>query len=53
MRNSYLVANSEPRDADRQARLNALDMQAVSAGYFAERSTDAAISLDQLIYSDA
>jgi outer membrane protein TolC len=29
------------------------DSPAVSAGLFAERSTDAAISLDQLLYSDA
>ena len=29
------------------------DSPTVSAGFFAERSTDAAISLDQLIYSDA
>jgi len=29
------------------------DSPAVSAGLFAERSTDAAVSLDQLIYSDA
>ena len=97
-----LATNSEPRDVDRQARLNALNMQAVmlgeraedqptsvqerekltiniatarsnllpgldltaghtqrkasqavAAGLFAERSTDASVDVSQLIYSDA
>jgi outer membrane protein TolC len=43
-----LVANSEPRDADRQARLNALNMQAVMLGERAEDQPTASQSRDQL-----
>jgi len=43
-----LVANSEPRDADRQARLNALNMQAVMLGGRAEDQPTASTSREQL-----
>jgi outer membrane protein len=43
-----LVANSEPRDADRQARLNALNMQAVMLGGRAEDQPTASESRVQL-----
>jgi len=43
-----LVTNSEPRDVDRQARLNALNMQAVMLGDRAENQPTASIRKEQL-----
>ncbi|MDH3611948.1 MAG: TolC family protein [Gammaproteobacteria bacterium] len=43
-----LVTNSEPRDVDRQARLNALNMQAVMLGERAEDQPTASESREQL-----
>ena len=43
-----LVTNSEPRDVDRQARLNALNMQAVMLGGLAENQPTASIRKEQL-----
>ena len=43
-----LVTNSEPRDVDRQARLNALNMQAVMLGGRAEDQPIASLRKEQL-----
>lgn len=43
-----LVTNSEPRDVDRQARLNALNMQAVMLGARAEDQPTASQNKEQL-----
>ena len=43
-----LVTNSEPRDVERQARLNALNMQAVMLGDLAENQPTASIRKEQL-----
>ena len=43
-----LVTNSEPRDVDRQARLNALNMQSVMLGELAENQPTASIRKEQL-----
>ena len=43
-----LVTNSEPRDVDRQARLNALNMQAVMLGERAEDQPTASLRKEQL-----
>ena len=43
-----LVTNSEPRDGDRQARLNALNMQAVMLGERAEDQSTAPQNKEQL-----
>jgi outer membrane protein TolC len=43
-----LVTNSEPRDVERQARLNALNMQAVMLGKRAEDQPTASIRKEQL-----
>ncbi len=43
-----LVTNSEPRDVDRQARLNALNMQAVMLGGLAEDQPTASLRKEQL-----
>ena len=43
-----LVTNSEPRDVDRQARLNALNMQAVMLGERAEDQAIASLRKEQL-----
>jgi outer membrane protein TolC len=43
-----LVTNSEPKDVDRQARLNALNMQAVMLGARAEEQPTASIRKEQL-----
>ncbi|MGI9237652.1 MAG: hypothetical protein ACR2QZ_09660, partial [Woeseiaceae bacterium] len=43
-----LVTNSEPRDVDRQARLNGLNMQAVMLGARAEDQPTASIRKEQL-----
>ena len=43
-----LVTNSEPRDVDRQARLNALNMQAVILGERAEDQQTRSLQKEQL-----
>lgn len=43
-----LVTNSEPRDVDRQARLNALNMQAVMLGERAQDQPTASLRKEQL-----
>ena len=43
-----LVTNSEPRDVDRQARLNALNMQAVMLGERAEDQPTSSLRKEQL-----